>query len=105
MMVDDAEPGTPASGDAETAPTSPLLTAIPEDEQNGMNKPQAYSLYTSHFLSTWNVRTYEFAAVSEVQRVNREAADERLPDYFHICGISSYTHGCCYPVSRHICLS
>ena len=25
---------------------------------------QAWNLYTSHTLSTWNARTYEFAAVS-----------------------------------------
>ena len=30
----------------------------------GMTRSQAFNLYTSHFLSTWNVRTYEFAAVS-----------------------------------------
>ena len=33
-------------------------------EHNGMTRPQAFNLYTSHFLSTWNIRTYEFAAVS-----------------------------------------
>lgn len=30
----------------------------------GMTKKQALDLYTSHLLSTWNARTYEFAAVS-----------------------------------------
>lgn len=29
-----------------------------------MNKSQAWNLYLSHFLSTWNGRSYEFAAVS-----------------------------------------
>jgi iron-regulated transporter 1 len=33
-------------------------------EPNGMTRPQAFNLYTSHLLSTWNIRTYEFAAVS-----------------------------------------
>ncbi|KAH7330255.1 Ferroporti-1 [Rhexocercosporidium sp. MPI-PUGE-AT-0058] len=28
-----------------------------------MSRSQAYNLYASHFLSTWNVRTYEFAAI------------------------------------------
>lgn len=28
-----------------------------------MSKSQAWNLYTSHLLSTWNMRTYEFAAV------------------------------------------
>ncbi|KIN01949.1 hypothetical protein OIDMADRAFT_161651 [Oidiodendron maius Zn] len=28
-----------------------------------MTRSQAWNLYTSHFLSTWNARTYEFAAV------------------------------------------
>jgi len=32
--------------------------------ENGMTRDQAWNLYTSHFLSTWNVRGYEFAAVS-----------------------------------------
>lgn len=46
--------------------TDPLLPVHqnPENEQDGMTRPQALSLYTSHFLSTWNVRTYEFAVVS-----------------------------------------
>ena len=29
----------------------------------GMTRKQALNLYTSHLLSTWNARTYEFAAV------------------------------------------
>lgn len=44
--------------------TSPMPQSTPENERNGMSRSQAYNLYTSHFLSTWNVRTYEFAAVS-----------------------------------------
>lgn len=38
-------------GEAETAPYKPA-------------EPRLWLLYTSHFLSTWNTRTYEFAAVS-----------------------------------------
>ena len=33
-------------------------------EPNGMTKSQALNLYASHLLSTWNIRQYEFAAVS-----------------------------------------
>lgn len=33
-----------------------------------LNKAQAWTLYLSHFLSTWNGRSYEFAAVSYVMR-------------------------------------
>ncbi|OCK85430.1 hypothetical protein K432DRAFT_343183 [Lepidopterella palustris CBS 459.81] len=31
--------------------------------QHGMNRSQAYTLYLCHTLSTWNARSYEFAAV------------------------------------------
>lgn len=41
-----------------------LFDGTVEDEPVNMTRSQAYNLYTSHFLSTWNVRTYEFAAVS-----------------------------------------
>jgi len=43
---------------------SPLLHERINEPHYGMSRTQAYNLYTSHFLSTWNVRTYEFAAVS-----------------------------------------
>jgi solute carrier family 40 (iron-regulated transporter), member 1 len=33
-------------------------------ERRSMSRSQALNLYTSHLLSTWNARTYEFAAVS-----------------------------------------
>lgn len=35
----------------------------PAIELKLMTKSQAWNLYTSHFLSTWNMRLYEFAAV------------------------------------------
>lgn len=44
--------------------TSLLLESSPDMEAAGMTRSQAFNLYTSHLLSTWNVRTYEFAAVS-----------------------------------------
>ncbi|KAH7403398.1 hypothetical protein BKA64DRAFT_722147 [Cadophora sp. MPI-SDFR-AT-0126] len=53
----------PVSSDIDNIPPSPMLQAIPDDEHNSMSRSQAYNLYTSHFLSTWNVRTYEFAAI------------------------------------------
>lgn len=32
--------------------------------KEGRAKKQLWRLYISHFLSTWNIRSYEFAAVS-----------------------------------------
>lgn len=49
---------------------SPHLAESEEPQDGGMVVPdtitrsQAFNLYTSHFLSTWNIRTYEFATVS-----------------------------------------
>lgn len=42
----------------------PVTTPASREEPDGMSCGQAFNLYTSHFLSTWNIRTYEFAAVS-----------------------------------------
>ncbi len=43
-------------------------TLLTSDDAEGnveyMTKAQAWNLYTTHMLSTWNARTYEFAAVS-----------------------------------------
>lgn len=51
--------------DDDRSVSSQLLDTSEEDEfVNGLTTSQAWNLYTSHFLSTWNVRTYEFAAVS-----------------------------------------
>ncbi|KAJ5047373.1 uncharacterized protein L3040_003200 [Drepanopeziza brunnea f. sp. 'multigermtubi'] len=68
-MDDNAERGASTSENIEDAPspttwTSPSLVRTPDGElDSGMSRSQAYNLYTSHLLSTWNVRTYEFAAV------------------------------------------
>jgi iron-regulated transporter 1 len=35
-----------------------------ERHAGGLSREQAWSLFLSHFLSTWNGRCYEFAAVS-----------------------------------------
>lgn len=54
--------------------TSQQDVVMPEDVQNAesvtleirtshLTQTQARSLYLSHLLSTWNARTYEFAAV------------------------------------------
>lgn len=41
------------------------LTEIPDTESTptSLTELGAWNLYISHALSTWNVRTYEFAAV------------------------------------------
>lgn len=33
-------------------------------QTSGLSRSQAWNLYLSHALSTWNARGYEFAAVS-----------------------------------------
>jgi len=47
-----------ADGDADADGHDELVTG-----GGGMTRDQAWNLYTSHFLSTWNVRGYEFAVV------------------------------------------
>ncbi|KAI9876617.1 MAG: hypothetical protein M1830_006054 [Pleopsidium flavum] len=51
--------GNPDPGLTQT-PTTP---ADAEDNLDYMTKTQAWNLYTTHMLSTWNARTYEFAAI------------------------------------------
>ncbi|KAA6409009.1 MAG: hypothetical protein FRX48_07353 [Lasallia pustulata] len=41
----------------------PPCNDILQDGVRGMAPAQAWNLYVSHALSTWNVRTYEFAAI------------------------------------------
>jgi len=80
-LNNDAELGrslrSPAnSEDGQGVLTSPMAESISELEYEGMTRSQALNLYTSHFLSTWNVRTYEFAAVSASEgRHDHEDAD------------------------------
>jgi len=38
--------------------TAELAEPTSEIHENGMTKSQALNLYTSHCLSTWNIRTY-----------------------------------------------
>ncbi|CZT01617.1 related to ferroportin 1 [Rhynchosporium agropyri] len=60
-------PATSGSQNSEdvvdTQSTSPILQLTLEIECNEMSRSQAHNLYISHFLSMWNVRTYEFAAI------------------------------------------
>jgi hypothetical protein len=52
----------------ELLPPSASIPTEPESSTPAVldtiiSKSQALNLYTSHLLSTWNARTYEFAAV------------------------------------------
>jgi hypothetical protein len=47
-----------------SAPHSSDATIPSHEVMNGMNRRQAYTLYSCHLLSAWNARCYEFAAVS-----------------------------------------
>lgn len=38
--------------------------------QPGVTQRQIWGLYLSHFLSTWNARSYEFAAVTYISLRN-----------------------------------
>lgn len=40
-----------------------------------LDRTHLYRLYLSHFLSTWNTRTYEFAAVSAQFAIGSSLAD------------------------------
>lgn len=50
--------------DIELPLISDSISSSTGEDDDLMTRSQAWNLYTSHFLSTWNVRTYEFAAVS-----------------------------------------
>jgi iron-regulated transporter 1 len=65
MAVDESEVGAGSADNFDDIENASIQMSemTPEIEPNGMTKSQAFNLYTSHFLSTWNVRTYEFAAV------------------------------------------
>lgn len=57
----------PSSSEPEPSVPAILDTSITES--------QALNLYTSHLLSTWNARTYEFAAVRPLPRPNKAQLD------------------------------
>jgi len=54
----------PIPSPAETEPSSSAVL------YGNITKSQALNLYTSHLLSTWNARTYEFAAVRPLPPLN-----------------------------------
>ena len=75
--------------------TSPLISATARDSASNALSPaeaqgsavlsrrQLWGLYLSHFLSTWNARGYEFAAVRQmVYRGLSGAEAKRLNRYF-----------------------
>lgn len=68
MMNEDnqhhADLGPPSENSSQDLPANAETEADPSTElELIMTKSQAWNLYTSHFLSTWNMRLYEFAAV------------------------------------------
>ena len=54
-----------------------------------LTKVQAWNLYMSHTLSTWNARTYEFAAVSTLCSFQICNSNISL-DSLHRLGLSRY---------------
>ena len=55
---------TTRDSEVETEVNQTLLRSdVEENPSRGLNQAQARNLYTTHLLSTWNARTYEFAAV------------------------------------------
>jgi iron-regulated transporter 1 len=66
MAVEDAEVEAGSADDCsiEDASITQMSETVLDIEPNGMTRSQAFNLYTSHLLSTWNIRSYEFAAVS-----------------------------------------
>ncbi|PMD17489.1 hypothetical protein NA56DRAFT_605825 [Hyaloscypha hepaticicola] len=65
MAAEDAEAEAGSVEDYSMADAS--ITQMSETtldiEPEFMTRSQAFNLYTSHLLSTWNIRTYEFAAI------------------------------------------
>ena len=57
-------------------------------ESDDLAGSQALNLYTSHLLSTWNARTYEFAAVRLWVMSTATFTYTDSPDHFHGCGVS-----------------
>ena len=72
-----ADPCSTTNSELEDIHHVPLLESLPDSADTGMTRSQAFNLYTTHFLSTWNVRTYEFAAAStdEVTKTRNQHAD------------------------------
>ena len=58
------------------------------ESQPALTRRQLWSLYLSHFLSTWNARGYEFAAVRVLDHAIRRLPADALIDPLHGIGIS-----------------
>lgn len=77
---DDDHPDQDNTDDA--GPAAPLLLdgIVEERVVGGLTTSQAWNLYTSHFLSTWNVRAYEFAAVSLASSLVHQGTHQRCTE-------------------------
>jgi iron-regulated transporter 1 len=64
MAVDDAGAGPNDGYSMADASITQMSETTLDIEPEFMTRSQAFNLYISHLLSTWNIRTYEFAAVS-----------------------------------------
>ncbi|TVY46138.1 Solute carrier family 40 member [Lachnellula subtilissima] len=51
------------TGDEVHSDRTSVSEPLSDSHQHGMTGSQAWNLYASHFLSTWNIRTYEFTAI------------------------------------------
>jgi iron-regulated transporter 1 len=54
----EAERGSADNPDIEHVSTTGMQETVPVIEPIDMTRSQAFNLYTSHLLSTWNVRLY-----------------------------------------------
>ncbi|KAM0152008.1 hypothetical protein ACHAPG_007900 [Botrytis cinerea] len=69
-VSDDGDGDGDGDGDEENEEDALISNGAEQDMMNmememeiNLNKAQAWTLYLSHFLSTWNGRSYEFAAI------------------------------------------
>lgn len=107
---DTADSGLPSSRENEDLQATQMAPLNTDEDQVYITKSQAYNLYTSHFLSTWNIRTYEFAAVSpkcghRMMIQAKAETDLMTLDHFHTSCISEYSSPSCYSVSSLFLLS
>ena len=88
-MAPNSTPEIGTSQDADNSNDGALadVVAMTADEQTprlsetgSMTRSQAWNLYTSHFLSTWNIRTYEYSAVSIFPALPNEKSITELTD-------------------------
>ena len=60
----------PASNPFRDASTDPAEGSLDYAHSDELTRKQAWCLYLSHFLSMWNSRMYEFAAVRPLRIVS-----------------------------------